>query len=109
MRQIGAERLFALHQKIAWGAGPPSGFHRSRRRNGRTQSANGQRARPVLPPLCSDGRYGRHGPTELVADPTIDRKSTRLNSSHTVISYAVFCLKKKKTTTKIQNATKENS
>src|SRR5256885_8629220 len=28
--------------------------------------------------------------------PTIDRKSTRLNSSHLVISYAVFCLKKKK-------------
>src|SRR5438034_2281788 len=27
---------------------------------------------------------------------TVDRKSTRLNSSHTVISYAVFCLKKKK-------------
>src|SRR5438132_10731536 len=26
-----------------------------------------------------------------------DRKSTRLNSSHTVMSYAVFCLKKKKT------------
>src|SRR5438034_7993302 len=29
---------------------------------------------------------------------TSDRKSTRLNSSHTVISYAVFCLKKKKKT-----------
>src|SRR5260221_9413155 len=28
--------------------------------------------------------------------PLSDRKSTRLNSSHTVISYAVFCLKKKK-------------
>src|SRR5437588_5138453 len=28
--------------------------------------------------------------------PPLDRKSTRLNSSHTVISYAVFCLKKKK-------------
>ena len=28
---------------------------------------------------------------------TLDRKSTRLNSSHPVISYAVFCLKKKKT------------
>src|SRR2546426_8012669 len=27
---------------------------------------------------------------------TLDRKSTRLNSSHLVISYAVFCLKKKK-------------
>src|SRR3712207_7773189 len=30
---------------------------------------------------------------------TIDRKSTRLNSSHANISYAVFCLKKKKQTT----------
>src|SRR5438034_2633799 len=30
------------------------------------------------------------------AGRTSDRKSTRLNSSHTVISYAVFCLKKKK-------------
>src|SRR5256885_6134673 len=30
--------------------------------------------------------------------PTTDRKSTRLNSSHLVISYAVFCLKKKKNT-----------
>src|SRR3989454_11253623 len=29
--------------------------------------------------------------------PDADRKSTRLNSSHLVISYAVFCLKKKKT------------
>src|SRR5687768_18371548 len=31
-------------------------------------------------------------------DQAIDRKSTRLNSSHGYISYAVFCLKKKKTT-----------
>src|SRR5205807_10629951 len=30
------------------------------------------------------------------APPEIDRKSTRLNSSHLVISYAVFCLKKKR-------------
>src|SRR2546427_5744619 len=30
--------------------------------------------------------------------PTLDRKSTRLNSSHSQISYAVFCLKKKKKT-----------
>src|SRR5438034_8523673 len=39
------------------------------------------------------------GPVE--ADPAAagDRKSTRLNSSHTVISYAVFCLKKKTKTT----------
>src|SRR5438552_9758755 len=32
------------------------------------------------------------------APPIADRKSTRLNSSHQIISYAVFCLKKKKTT-----------
>src|SRR5947207_9813032 len=31
-----------------------------------------------------------------------DRKSTRLNSSHTVISYAVFCLKKKKNKNEIK-------
>src|SRR2546426_894476 len=42
---------------------------------------------------CADlprGRRGRRAPGPL------DRKSTRLNSSHLVISYAVFCLKKKK-------------
>src|SRR5256885_10527594 len=33
-----------------------------------------------------------------VTGRTIDRKSTRLNSSHLVISYAVFCLKKKTNT-----------
>src|SRR5690348_17909971 len=33
----------------------------------------------------------------------IDRKSTRLNSSHPSISYAVFCLKKKKKTNKYYN------
>src|SRR5256885_12716350 len=33
---------------------------------------------------------------EALADNLPDRKSTRLNSSHLVISYAVFCLKKKK-------------
>src|SRR5438034_3469996 len=33
---------------------------------------------------------------DRVRGNSLDRKSTRLNSSHTVISYAVFCLKKKK-------------
>src|SRR5688572_31365071 len=36
--------------------------------------------------------------------PPLDRKSTRLNSSHSQISYAVFCLKKKKHHTDISNA-----
>src|SRR2546426_5519118 len=34
--------------------------------------------------------------TSSTTQPRADRKSTRLNSSHLVISYAVFCLKKKK-------------
>src|SRR5438034_3188151 len=36
-----------------------------------------------------------HVPSEIEGPQPTDRKSTRLNSSHTVISYAVFCLKKK--------------
>src|SRR5260221_9597211 len=41
------------------------------------------------------GASGRNGGW-VTAESIGDRKSTRLNSSHTVISYAVFCLKKKK-------------
>src|SRR2546426_7781272 len=43
----------------------------------------------------SDLATRRHLPVHCAGD----RKSTRLNSSHLVISYAVFCLKKKKYTT----------
>src|SRR5438034_8135889 len=49
-----------------------------------------------------EGRHGRIAPlpfhNENRREFRPDRKSTRLNSSHTVISYAVFCLKKKKKT-----------
>src|SRR5438132_13319715 len=46
-------------------------------------------------PAAADARRPRGvGPGGAHGDQ--DRKSTRLNSSHTVISYAVFCLKKKK-------------
>src|SRR5688500_20018725 len=38
----------------------------------------------------------------VVSKASRDRKSTRLNSSHLVISYAVFCLKKKKTSNEHQ-------
>src|SRR5256886_13544386 len=43
------------------------------------------------------GRSARHRAGH-VGDAVIDRKSTRLNSSHSQISYAVFCLKKKNIT-----------
>src|SRR3712207_8512147 len=41
-------------------------------------------------------RPRRPAPLALCAEGQADRKSTRLNSSHANISYAVFCLKKKK-------------
>src|SRR2546426_1848146 len=44
----------------------------------------------------ADGPVVPHGHHVAGMQPPLDRKSTRLNSSHLVISYAVFCLKKKK-------------
>src|SRR5699024_12384576 len=46
------------------------------------------------------GRARLHGAAQVPGPTEGDRKSTRLNSSHVSISYAVFCLKKKKKTTK---------
>src|SRR5260221_8881533 len=48
--------------------------------------------------LLELGRQEQHrfSCKERLCGHLVDRKSTRLNSSHTVISYAVFCLKKKK-------------
>src|SRR5258708_10879778 len=54
---------------------------------GDRSSARGYHAPPAIPIMSSP----------LCASPAVrDRKSTRLNSSHQIISYAVFCLKKKK-------------
>src|SRR2546426_7428333 len=55
----------------------------------------------VLPVYLQNVRQFTANQTGLVILPgalasALDRKSTRLNSSHLVISYAVFCLKKKK-------------
>src|SRR3712207_7643796 len=46
--------------------------------------------------LAAEGEEGGERDQVAVDDPLRDRKSTRLNSSHANISYAVFCLKKKK-------------
>src|SRR5438034_6983924 len=59
----------------------------------------GAAAQPVPEPAL-DLREKLHAdqPADAAAvegQQSLDRKSTRLNSSHTVISYAVFCLKKK--------------
>src|SRR5256885_8789381 len=76
------------------------GHREARERPGRNRDRPGgaevragvRRGRPRGP---RDRADGAGGPLHLRRD----RKSTRLNSSHLVISYAVFCLKKKKTTT----------
>src|SRR5256885_3221497 len=47
--------------------------------------------------IFSEGALPAQQALIAAPDTVADRKSTRLNSSHLVISYAVFCLKKKKT------------
>src|SRR2546430_11915662 len=56
--------------------------------HGESESCPVRRTRAAEP---NRGRKGR-----LTSKERTDRKSTRLNSSHSQISYAVFCLKKKK-------------
>src|SRR2546426_9033451 len=53
-----------------------------------------RRRHPAFP--CRLVRWVQDGVRRLDRGDAADRKSTRLNSSHLVISYAVFCLKKKK-------------
>src|SRR2546426_2295580 len=76
---------------------PYTTLFRSRRRT------RGDTFRRLLPParLAREAARRVHPPplcaqVGLAAEDGEDRKSTRLNSSHLVISYAVFCLKKKK-------------
>src|SRR2546422_10066567 len=52
------------------------------------------------PARDASGSAGEKNATEANHESCTDRKSTRLNSSHGYISYAVFCLKKKKKTQK---------
>src|SRR2546430_13707411 len=58
-----------------------------------------------LPGLGEESIFGDAQPAQKIDSSPRDRKSTRLNSSHSQISYAVFCLKKKKETDELTNAT----
>src|SRR5437588_8330412 len=58
-------------------------------------SAAGERHGVSLGARCRQGSARSSRENERFLVGIADRKSTRLNSSHTVISYAVFCLKKK--------------
>src|SRR5439155_19392369 len=71
-------------------------------RRGRVTSAGKGVAPGIHPEICGGQLEAARGPQgeggALVGrkDEILDRKSTRLNSSHVAISYAVFCLKKKR-------------
>src|SRR5437588_1937889 len=82
------------------GAGNITGALRREERDGRGQLFSAAHA----PQRNARHQLAHHllGRPLLALGARLDRKSTRLNSSHTVISYAVFCLKKKK---KKQNKT----
>src|SRR5688572_32624412 len=60
----------------------------------------GEQQREVGEQVHLRGEAGRQSSEERGHGVGADRKSTRLNSSHSQISYAVFCLKKKKHTQK---------
>src|SRR2546427_7416321 len=79
------------------------------RSQGRRRSRRDMFGGPLLDVLHQLG--GRGSGAEQPADPLLlqrDRKSTRLNSSHSQISYAVFCLKKKKTKKKAYSTSRCN-
>src|SRR5438874_10098544 len=65
--------------------------------------------RGVLPRVSDPVSRRAHPSHRLARRGVQDRKSTRLNSSHVEISYAVFCLKKKKKTTNKNNKYKETN
>src|SRR5690625_6892372 len=79
--------------------GAPRTIHREpfERLPEREQYHDGGRLEP-LPDRCRTNDRNRHQgiDVEMPVHAQVDRKSTRLNSSHVAISYAVFCLKKKK-------------
>src|SRR3712207_7824732 len=79
-----------LFRSAARGRRRLGGRGRDRHRVARVHARAGRRLRPVLRP--------RRNSADAASAPAAarDRKSTRLNSSHANISYAVFCLKKKK-------------
>src|SRR5687768_18349979 len=57
---------------------------------------------------CLQQHRQRHAAQEAKSADLEDRKSTRLNSSHGYISYAVFCLKKKKNNKKNTSCSRAN-
>src|SRR3712207_8635375 len=73
----------------SWGLGPRAASKNTKQAGSRIA---GLKVTESVCPYCAVGC----GQLVYTRDGELDRKSTRLNSSHANISYAVFCLKKKK-------------
>src|SRR5438034_1847989 len=82
--------LFAVERAAADDDDPPSRVARLAYTNGNVS----------FNPAGTDDWVAAVVNRPMTTGDKLDRKSTRLNSSHTVISYAVFCLKKKKKVTR---------
>src|SRR5215471_17442968 len=89
VQEVCRQRLPALGQSVKQPERPVGPLVEHRSGGGQQQKA----------PIRGTGRYSLLG----------DRKSTRLNSSHVEISYAVFCLKKKKKTKTLPPTIKKNT
>src|SRR5688572_31599617 len=83
---------------------PDSGHPCARSRQYRSPSCHARKHHYLAPCGAFSGSTELADPRGSFAKPA-DRKSTRLNSSHSQISYAVFCLKKKNTMTFHSNDT----
>src|SRR2546430_13643496 len=94
----------SLHDALPIWKRPPR-RRASPRSSGRKAPGCSGRGCPIRP-RCTGRWSSGSGITRARTDPEDqDRKSTRLNSSHSQISYAVFCLKKKKQTRAPYNPT----
>src|SRR6266702_6294348 len=102
MRSAPVQRGRSPEDTATYGAEVPDALTRLRRDALRALAAGPFYRHTLLGPVPADLRLklnerwpgeGRRGGAILAGE---DRKSTRLNSSHVAISYAVFCLKKKK-------------
>src|SRR2546427_3934323 len=105
----GTNRDEGAHPRAEGGGAPrpargQGGRGKRRPREDRRDAGTGARHGQAAPCYHQSKRASPLAET-LVRNARIDRKSTRLNSSHSQISYAVFCLKKKKKNTKHRKIT----
>src|SRR5699024_11311440 len=95
---IAKYKLPTLNEAIIWMHFPASELHlkQARRRFVYEELLLFQIKMQLLRKISRESEYGEGIKIDEKVINELDRKSTRLNSSHVSISYAVFCLKKKK-------------